>query len=66
MNQGTKKFVYKVLENNTVDKLEVTTGTRYEGNIEIISGLIVEDKVVAEGLTKVRPGAKIKPMIKSE
>jgi len=66
MNQGTKKFVYKVLENNTVDKLEVTTGTRYEGNIEILSGLSIEDKVVAEGLTKVRPGAKIKPMIKSK
>jgi len=66
MNQGTKKFVYKVLENSTVDKIEVTTGTRYEGNIEILSGLIVGDKVVAEGLTKVRPGAKIKPMIKSK
>jgi len=66
MNQGTKKFVYKVLENSTADKLEVTTGTRYEGNIEILSGLIVGDKVVAEGLTKVRPGAKIKPMIKSK
>jgi len=66
MNQGAKKFVYKVLENNTVDKFEVTTGTRYEGNIEILSGLSIEDKVVAEGLTKVRPGAKIKPMIKSK
>ena len=66
MNQGAKKFVYKVLENNTVDKFEVTTGTRYEGNIEILSGLSVKDKVVAEGLTKVRPGAKIKPMIKSK
>ena len=58
--------MYKVLENSTADKLEVTTGTRYEGNIEILSGLIVGDKVVAEGLTKVRPGAKIKPMIKSK
>ena len=54
------------MENNTVDKLEVTTGTRYNGNIEILSGLNVRDKVVAEGLTKVRPGAKIRPMIKSK
>lgn len=66
MNQGAKKFVYKVLENNTVDKFEVATGTRYEGNIEILSGLSVEDKVVAEGLTKIRPRTKIKPMIKSK
>ena len=66
MNQGAKKFVYKVLENSVVDKLEVTTGTRYEGNIEILSGLIVGDKVVAEGLTKVRPKSEIKPIIKSK
>lgn len=64
MNQGTKKFVYKVLENSTVNKLEINTGARYEGNIEILSGLIIGDKVVAEGLMKVRPGAKIKPIIK--
>ena len=66
MNQGAKKFVYKVLENSTVNKLEVNTGTRYEGNIEVLSGLNIGDKVVAEGLIKVRPGAKIKPMIKSK
>jgi membrane fusion protein (multidrug efflux system) len=64
MNQGAKKFVYKVLENSTVNKLEVNTGTRYEGNIEVLSGLNIGDKVVAEGLMKVRPGAKIKPIIK--
>ena len=66
MNQGTKKFVYKVLDNSTVDKIEVTTGTRYGGNIEILSGLVVGDKVVAEGLTKVRPKSEIKPIIKSK
>lgn len=66
MNQGTKKFVYKVLENSTVDKIEVTTGTRYGGNIEILSGLVFGDKVVAEGLTKVRPKSEIKPIIKSK
>ena len=64
MHQGAKKFVYKVLENSTVNKLEVNTGTRYEGNIEVLSGLNIGDKVVAEGLMKVRPGAKIKPIIK--
>ena len=63
MNQGAKKFVYKVLENSTVNKLEVNTGTRYEGNIEVLSGLNIGDKVVAEGLMKVRSGVKIKPII---
>ena len=62
--EGDKKFVYKVLENNTVQKIEVTTGTRYKGKIELLSGLVNGNKVVAEGLTKVRPRIKIKPIIK--
>ena len=35
-------------------------------NHEIISGLSQGDKVVAEGLTKIRPNMKVKPIIKSE
>ena len=62
--EGNKKFVYKVLENNTVQKIEVTTGTRNKGKIELLSGLVNGNKVVAEGLTKVRPRIKIKPIIK--
>tara|TARA_Y100000294_G_scaffold140344_1_gene134070 strand:- start:67 stop:606 length:540 start_codon:yes stop_codon:yes gene_type:complete len=64
INQGTKKFVYKVLENNIVNKLEINTGIRHNGNIEVLSELKAGDKVVAEGLAKVRPRAKIKPIIK--
>jgi membrane fusion protein (multidrug efflux system) len=62
--EGDKKFVYKVLENNAVQKIEVTTGTRNKGKIELLSGLVNGNKVVAEGLTKVRPRIKIKPIIK--
>ncbi|MDP6440827.1 MAG: efflux RND transporter periplasmic adaptor subunit [Pelagibacteraceae bacterium] len=62
--EGDKKFVYKVLENNTVQKIEVTTGSRNKGKIELLSGLVNGNKVVAEGLTKVRPRIKIKPIIK--
>jgi membrane fusion protein (multidrug efflux system) len=64
IHEGDKKFVYKVLENNMVQKIEVITGTRSKGKIELLSGLINGNKVVAEGLTKVRPHMKIKPIIK--
>jgi len=64
IHEGNKKFVYKVLENNTVQKIEVTTGIRNKGKIELLSGLVNGNKVVAEGLTKVRPRIKIKPIIK--
>ena len=64
--EGNKTFVYKVIENNMIKKIEVKTGVRDRGKLEIISGLSQGDKVVAEGLSKVRPNMKIKPIIKTE
>jgi len=66
MYEGNKKFIYKIIENNLITKMEVETGIRNLGNLEVISGLIEGDKIIAEGLTKVRPGMKIKPIIKSQ
>ena len=64
--EGNKTFVYKVIENNMIKKTEVKTDTRDKGNLEVVSGLSLGDKVVAEGLGKVRPNMKIKPIIKTE
>ena len=66
MYEGNKKFVYKIIENNIIKKTEIETGVRYQGNLEVLDGLKEGDKVIAEGLTKVRPGMKIKPIIQSE
>ena len=64
MVEGDKSFVYKVNEENIAYKTEVKTGLRANKNIEIISGLNEGDIVVAEGLKKVRPKGKIKPINK--
>ena len=64
--EGKNKYVYKVLENNVVEKSQVVTGIRNDGSLELLSGLIAGEKVVAEGLSKVRPKTKIKPIIKSK
>ena len=40
----------------------VTTGAEIDGRIVIESGLKAGDKVVVEGLDRLRPGVKIKPM----
>ncbi len=64
--EGNKKFVYKIIENNMIQKTEVKTGVRGQENIEVINGLALGDKVVAEGLMKVGPSMKIKPIIKSK
>ena len=64
MYEGSQKFIYKIVENNIIKKVEVETGVRNKGNLEILNGLNEGDKIIAEGLTKVRPGMKVKPIIK--
>ena len=60
--EGNKAYVYKISEENLANKTEVVIGLRNKGNIEIISGLSEGDIIVAEGLKKVRPRGKIKPI----
>ena len=64
MIEGDKSYVYRVDEENIANKTEVKTGLRSNKNIEIISGLSEGDIIVAEGLKKVRPQGKIKPINK--
>ena len=62
MIEGDKSYVYEVNIDNIAKKTEVITGLRSNKNIEIISGISEGDIVVAEGLKKVRPNGKIKPI----
>ena len=62
MMEGEKAYVYKVSKDNVVNKTEIEVGLRNEGSIEVISGLNIGDVIVAEGLKKVYPRSKIKPI----
>ena len=64
MIEGDKSYVYKIDKENIANKTEVKTGIRTDKSIEITSGLIKGDIIVAEGLKKVRPRGKIKPINK--
>ena len=64
MIEGDKSYVYKINDENIANKTEVKTGIRDNKNIEIISGLSEGEIIVAEGLKKVRPRGKIKPITK--
>ena len=64
--EGEKAFVYKVSPENIANKTEVQIGNRNEGKIEILSGLNEGDVIVAEGLKKVFPRAKINPIKEGE
>ena len=64
MIEGDKSYVYKINKENIANKTEIKTGLRTDKSIEIISGLTEGDIIVAEGLKKVRPRGKIKPINK--
>ena len=64
MVEGEKSYVYKITNKNIVNKTKVLTGLRSNKNIEIISGLKEGDIIVAEGLRKIRPQGKVKPINK--
>ena len=62
MLEGNKAYVYKVLEDNSVKKIEIKIGSRDQGFVEILDGLVEGNIVVAEGLKKINPKGKIKPI----
>jgi len=62
--EGDKVYVYKIDKKNVAKRSEIKIGIRDKGNIEIISGLTEGDIIAAEGLKKVRPNGKIKPIEK--
>ncbi len=62
MMEGEKAYVYKVSKDNMAKKVEIKIGIRQEGKIEVLSGLNIGDIIVAEGLKKVYPRSKIKPI----
>tara|TARA_Y100000590_G_scaffold38688_1_gene41476 strand:+ start:4036 stop:4953 length:918 start_codon:yes stop_codon:yes gene_type:complete len=64
--EGEKAFVYKISAENIANKVEVQIANRSEGKIEILSGLNEGDVIVAEGLKKVYPRAKINPIKQGE
>ena len=62
MMEGEKSYVYIVSDENIANKTEIEIGLRGKGRVEILSGINEGDQIVAEGLKKVRPRGKIKPI----
>ena len=57
--QGDNKFVY-LIDNNILKKQNIKIGLRNFGKVEVLSGLEIGDRIVAEGTNKVRNKAKVK------
>jgi membrane fusion protein (multidrug efflux system) len=57
--EGSRKFVF-VVRDGKAERVEVQTGRRRPGEVEIVSGLAEGDVVVTEGTQKIRDGAAVK------
>lgn len=60
-SEQARKFVYVVRPDDTVAQKYVTLGALSEGDRAITSGLEPDDRVVVNGLMRVRPGVKVAP-----
>src|SRR5581483_9773641 len=59
--EQVRKFVYTVAGDNTVKQAYVTLGQVVDGLQVIKDGLKPDDRVVVNGLLRVRPGVKVNP-----
>ena len=57
--QGTTSFVY-VVNKNIAEKKNIEIGKRNFGKVSVLSGISEGDKVISEGVSKVRNKTKIK------
>ncbi len=58
--QGKTNFVYKVLDDSSIEKIQVKVGKRSFGKVMILDGLNINDKIIKEGISKVRNKMKVK------
>ena len=58
---GERVSVFVIDEQQTAQVRPVKIGVRLEGAVEILEGLKLGEKVIAEGVQKVRPGGKVTP-----
>ena len=56
LQQADQAYVYKIVANNAVERVNVVLGSRRSGQVEVLSGLTDADVVVGEGGSKLRPG----------
>ena len=59
IRQGTRRLLYVLLEDGSVESREVTLGILHSDRVQILSGVNAGEVVVATGHQKLRPGAKV-------
>ena len=63
MASGDRTIIYVLDKDDAAQIRPVKIGMRQAGMVEIVTGLKAGERVVAEGIQKIRPGAKVKPSV---
>lgn len=59
---GTKRFVYRIDAEGKSRRTEVKLGARFDNTVSVESGLTEGDRIVIEGLVRMRDGVKVKDL----
>lgn len=59
IQKGDKHFVFVVGDDGVARETDVTVGRRRVGSVEVLGGVTAMDKVVVEGLVRVRDGTEV-------
>lgn len=62
VGEGGTAFVWKVSADNEAQRVNVRTGLRQDGRVEIVAGLQAGDRVVADGTVKLRAAGPVRPV----
>ncbi len=60
VGEGDARYVYTIAEGNEAKRVQVRTGLRSGGRIEILEGLRPGERVVTEGVVKLSDGMKVR------
>jgi membrane fusion protein, multidrug efflux system len=56
---GEDAFVFRVGDDDTVERVAVRVGARRQGQAEMLAGVSAGDRIVVDGTGKLRPGMAI-------
>ncbi len=56
---GRDTFVWRVKDDDTVERAPIVVGARRAGSAEVVEGIAAGDRIVVDGTGKLRPGAKV-------
>ena len=56
---GRDTFVWRVKDDNTIERATITIGERRAGKVEVLQGIAAGDRIVVEGTGKLRPGLEV-------